>query len=92
MNGPQQLETIARKLFWWQSPEVSLANTPRFLAQVMTFGTWDEVKQAEVAFGVDAFRDALANAPAGVFDLRSWSYWHAVFGLPEADLPRRSLK
>jgi energy-converting hydrogenase Eha subunit A len=91
MNGPQQLETLARKVFWWQPPEVSLANTSRFLAQVMTLGTWDEVKQVEKAFGVDAYRDALVNAPAGVFDARSWAYWHVVFGLPEAALPRRSL-
>jgi len=83
---------IARELFWWQEPEVSLADPRRFLAQVMTLGTWEEVKLVEREFGADALRDALVNAPAGVFDGRSWVYWRGVFGLGEAELPLRSLK
>jgi len=91
MDNPQ-LKGIARQLFWWQAPEEALANPRRFLAQVMTLGTWDEVQQVKEAFGWDAFKDALMNAPAGVMDPRSWAYWHAFFGLPEAEMPRRSLK
>jgi hypothetical protein len=91
MANKEQLKRIARELFWWQTPEVSLANPCRFLAQVMALGTWQEVQLVRDAFGWDAFRDALRNAPAGVFDPRSWAYWHNFFGLPEAELPRRSL-
>jgi len=91
MANEEQLKRIAKELFWWQPPEVSLANPRRFLAQVMTLGTWPEVQLAREAFGGDAFKDALLNAPAGVFDPRSWSYWRTVFSLPEAGLPRRSL-
>jgi hypothetical protein len=86
-----QLDQIAKELFWWQTPEVSLANPRRFLGQVMTLGTWHEVQLVKEAFGWDAFKDALLNAQPGVFDGRSWAYWRAFFGLPEADLPRRSL-
>jgi hypothetical protein len=86
-----QLKGIARQLFWWQPPELALANPRRFLAQVMTLGTWDEVQQVKDILGWDAFKDALLNAPAGVMDVRSWAYWHAFFGLPEAEMPRRSL-
>jgi hypothetical protein len=85
------LTRVARELFWWQAPEVALANPRRFLAQVMTLGTWQEVQLVKEAFGWDAYKDALLNAPAGIFDGRSWAYWRAVFGLPEAELPRRSL-
>lgn len=87
----EQLKRIAKDLFWWQPPDVALASPRRFLAQVMTLGTWDEVQSVKNAFGWDAFRDALLNAPPGVFDGRSWAYWHAFFGLPEAEMPRRSL-
>ena len=32
----------------------------------------------------------LADTPPGVFDPRSWAYWHVVLGLdPERELPRR---
>ena len=85
------LKRVAKELFWWQAPEVALANPRRFLAQVMTLGTWQEVQLVKEAFGWDAYKDALLNVPAGVFDGRSWAYWRAVFGLPEAELPRRSL-
>jgi len=92
MGGAAELEQICRALFWWQDPSVSLANPRRFLAQVMTLGTWGEVQFVKEKFGWQAFKDALLNAPPGVFDARSWAYWHAFFGLPEAELPRRSLK
>jgi len=91
MIDSEQLKGIAKELFWWQSPEVSLANPRRFLAQVMTLGTWDEIQQVKAVLGWDAFKDALLNAPAGVMDARSWAYWHAFFGLPEAAMPCRSL-
>ncbi len=43
-------------------------------------------------WGVDALRAVLADAPPGVFDRRSWSYWHARFGIaPVPPLPRRRL-
>jgi len=91
MSDQAQLTRIAKELFWWQAPELSLANPRRFLAQVMTLGTLEEVRQVKDFFGWDALKDALLNAPAGAFDVRSWDYWRAFFGLPEADLPRRSL-
>jgi hypothetical protein len=91
MRSEEQLFKIAKSLFWWQPPKVALSNPRRFLAQAMTLGTWREVEELKKYFGIGAFRDALMNAPAGVFDCRSWAYWHAVFGLPEAEMPRRSL-
>jgi hypothetical protein len=91
MTETDELKRVARELFWWQTPEVSLADPRRFLAQVMTLGTWQEVQLVKHAFGWEAFQDALLHAPAGVFDPRSWAYWHVFFGLSEAEAPRRSL-
>jgi hypothetical protein len=91
MIDSEQLKGIAKELFWWQPPEISLSNPRRFLAQVMALGTWDEVQHVKDVFGWDAFKDALLNAPAGVMDARSWAYWHNFFGLREAEMPRRSL-
>jgi len=91
MIDREQLRQIARELYWWQPPEVSLANPCRFLAQVMTLGTSGEVQSVRQTFGAGALKDALLNAPPGVFDARSWAYWRKVFGLGQAELPRRSL-
>jgi hypothetical protein len=42
--------------------------------------------------GRDAFRKVLENPPPGVFDKRSWNYWHLVFGLTSVPpLPERKL-
>jgi hypothetical protein len=86
------LRKLAAELIWWQPPEVSLSQPVRFLAQVMTLGTWQEVGAVREAYGWDAFREALNDAPPGVFDRRSWSYWHAVFGLAEPPMPQRSFR
>ena len=87
----RELEKVARALVWWETPEQALGQPRRFLAQVMTLGTWEEVQSVKLALGCDAFRDALQHAPPGIFDGRSWAYWHAVFKLEEPALPVRSL-
>lgn len=86
------LRAIAQKLIWWQPPAVSLEQPRRFLAQIMALGNWEEVQVARRTFGDEAFRVVLRDAPPGVFDMRSWTYWHHVFGLlPVPMLPRRRL-
>jgi hypothetical protein len=92
MTSQAALERIAARVIWWQRPEVSLGNVPRFLMQVMTLGSWSEVQEAREAFGEEAMRNALVNAEPGVFDGKSWTYWHVVFGLSEPLLPGSSLK
>jgi hypothetical protein len=91
MANEEQLKRIAKEIFWWQSPEVSLANPRRFLAQVMTMGTWDHLQEVKQQFSWEKFRDALLNAEAGWFDQRSWALWHQAFGLAARPLPKRSL-
>jgi hypothetical protein len=86
------LETVAARLFWWKSPAEALADQNRFLAQVMTYGTIEDLAVARQHFPESAFREVLASPPAGVFDPRSWSYWHVRFGLePPPELPKRHL-
>lgn len=87
-----RLHDLAARLFWWKDPDEALADQRRFLAQAMTYGDWDAVQLILGAFGEVALRAVLADAPAGVFDRRSWSYWHARLGVePVPPLPRRRL-
>jgi hypothetical protein len=86
------LERVASRLFWWKSPEEALADPNRFLAQVMTYGTIEDLAVARRHFPESAFREVLASPPAGVFDPRSWSYCHVRFGIePPPELPKRHL-
>jgi len=83
---------IARRLIWWMPPEEALEYPVRFLAQVMTLGTWDDMRIVRSVVGEEAMRAVLRDAPPGVFDLRSWHYWRHVFGIdPVPPLPRRQL-
>lgn len=86
------LERVAKRLFWWKTPAEALEDPIRFLAQVITYGTIEDIAVVRQHFPESAFRDVLAHPPAGVFDPRSWSYWHVRFGLevPSA-LPERQL-
>lgn len=73
-DADPRLSAIAGRLVWWQSPDRTLADQRRFLAQVMTYGNWDDTAHVAEVLGEDAFIDTLAHAPPGVFDDRSWSY------------------
>jgi hypothetical protein len=95
-GGPGRAEetlcSIAERLLWWQPPAVSLKQPRRLIAQVMALGTWTDVRAVWRAVGDEGFQEVLRDAPPGVFDLRSWSYWHHVFHqLPVPPLPRRKL-
>ncbi len=86
----EQLKRFAAKLIWWQPPEVSLGQPRRLLGQVMARGDWPEVVAFKQALGWGAFRDALSNAEAGLFDVKSWTMWHHFFRLPVPELPKRA--
>lgn len=88
----KDLELVAKRLFWWKSPAEALADPIRFLAQVMTYGMVEDILAAQRHFSDDVFRKVLANPPAGVFDPRSWHYWHLVLGIsPVPPLPTRQI-
>ena len=87
-----ELERVARHLFWWKTPAEALADPHRFVAQVMVYGTVEDLTVARRHFPESAFREVLSDPPPGLFDPRSWAYWHVVFGLDAPpELPRRRL-
>jgi hypothetical protein len=81
------LQAVAKRLFWWQEPSDALADPVRFLAQVMVYGTPEDLGEAQLHFPASAFRKVLDDPPPGVSDPRSWAYWHAVFGLSAPPSP-----
>jgi hypothetical protein len=78
----EELRPVAERLFWWLPPGKALEDMPRFIAQVMTFGTWDDIQKTLKLVGEPAFRAVLENPPSGVFDEKSWHYWHVMFRIP----------
>ena len=86
---------LARKYIWWQSPEYTLRDRHRLIAQIMDIGTHSDVETVRTALGDDVFKHALQTARAGEFSARSWHYWHLILGLAThrtvPPLPERKL-
>ena len=90
--GPDsELQEVAQRCIWWAAPEEALTNTPRFLSHVMVYGLWQDAVIIRRRFSSAELRHALAQAPAGLFDLRSWHYWHRLLGQPVPPRPARRI-
>ena|SRR6185369_6791695 len=85
------LVPVAKRVFWWGNPEEWLDDVIRFSAQVMTYGDWDDIALAINILGDSVFQKVLQNAPPGVFDIKSWTFWHYHYGMPIPPLPVRKL-
>lgn len=87
-----ELRAVARRVMWHCTPEQALAQPYHFLAHVMTYASIADVLTVRKALPPEAFCRALEQAPPGIFDNRSWAYWHLMCGCRQAPpLPERSL-
>ncbi len=85
-----EVRRIATRVVWWKTPEQAVSRLDDFLSRVMTLGTIADVNTVEVTYGADRLRSALRAASPGIFDVRSWHYWHHRLGLgPAGPLPSR---
>ena len=92
MNHPADLCAVAQRVIWFESVEETLRQPKRFLAYLMTLGTVEEILTARKYFSPQDFDAALADPPAGIFDVRSWSYWNGVYNRrPVPPLPQRAV-
>jgi hypothetical protein len=74
------------RLFWWNN--TASPSPERAAAQVMVMGDWNDVAEARQLYGSDIFARVLHNPPRGLFDLKSWVFWHKKTGLiPVPPLP-----
>jgi len=83
---------VARRMVWFKPPEETLADAALFLSYAMTYGTVDDLRVVRAHYDDDQLRGALRSGVPGVFDARSWAYWHARLGVePVPDVPVRRL-
>lgn len=83
---------LAKKYVWWQGPERTLAEPTDLFAQIMTLGTVDDVGWMLTCASRDDLRAVLRTPPIGIFNGRSWTYWHRCLDqTPIPPLPTRTL-
>jgi hypothetical protein len=87
----EQFRDLAARVIWFQPPDVALRDLPRFMAYAFRYATHDDMQLLRTKLTDDDLRSALASAPPGIIDPRSWSYWHAMLGIfPAPSLPERN--
>ncbi len=87
-----ELEALARRAVWFKEPAAALGDARHFIAHVLTYGTHEDCEMLRGYVSDDEFRDAVWNAPPGIFDARSWAYWNLKTGrYPPPPLPTRVL-
>jgi hypothetical protein len=86
---PLTLE-VARRIIWFEPPELALSDPIRFMAYAMTYARHEDMQEIRRYLSDDDIRAALDHAPAGIIDPRSWAYWNAKMGrYPAPPLPVR---
>ena len=84
------LLAVARRVVWFKEPTEALADPVHFLAHLMTHGTIEDFMALRGEVGEETFCQVLDQAPAGIFDPRSWAYWNLKCGRqPAPPLPTR---
>jgi hypothetical protein len=87
---PELLE-VARRAVWFKPPEEALKLPLHFIAHVLTYGTYEDVTVMRRYLSEEEFREAVEQAPPGIFDARSWAYWNIKIGrYPTPDMPKRT--
>ena len=87
-----ELTKVASRVIWFESPEKALSDPVRFLTYAMTYGTHEDMKVVRQHVSDEELLEALAQAPPGIFDARSWAYWNVMLGrYPTPPLPERQI-
>jgi hypothetical protein len=85
-----ELLAVAPRVIWFEPPEQALADPIRFLAYLLTYGTIADIAVVRRYLHPSDLREAIENAPPGIFDERSWAYWNVMIDrYPVPPLPRR---
>lgn len=86
-----EIRRIASRVVWWEPPEVVVTREDDFICRAMALGSWEDVNSIDRLYGTRRLRAALGHASPGIFDARSWHYWHHRLGLgPAGPLPTRA--
>ena len=86
---PEMLR-VARRVVWFKAPEIALARPIELMAYAMRYATEKDMALLLEHVGQRGLVEAIDNAPPGIIDARSWSYWNAMIGrYPTPPMPQR---
>jgi hypothetical protein len=74
------LRDFASRYIWWR--DENPPSEDRVIAQVMSIGTWDDIRRLEVAYSRDELRGVMLRAQPGWISERSWELWRLSMNVP----------
>ena len=90
LPNTESFKTLARKIIWFEPPEVALQSPIRFVTYAMTYGGHAEMKIIRQYYSDQELQEVLEKMPPGIIDNRSWAYWNLILGrYPTPALPTR---
>jgi hypothetical protein len=88
----REFEALARRIIWFEAPEQSLADIPRFLAYALRYAQPLDMAAIRAVVGDEYILKTLDHLPPGIVDPRSWAYWNSKLGRwPAPPAPQRRL-
>lgn len=76
----EAMRKTAQRCIWFEAPEIAVQNPARLAAYVLTHGMPEDTKILREQLSNDDLKQALDEAPPGIYDARSWAYWNLVAG------------
>ncbi len=87
LTNDKRAAAMARKYVWWQPPDVTLKDRRLLLAQIMNLGTVADVRWLLSRVTTSELRRVLRDPPTGIFNGRSWNFWHLRLDMTPTSLP-----
>ncbi len=92
MTYSEELLAVAKRIFWFGTPEEALEFPLRFLTYAMTYASDEDIEILSKYFSDDDFRAALDDPAPAIFDQGSWAKWNQRYGrTPVPLLPKRRI-
>ena len=86
------LLAVAKRIFWFGTPEEALEFPLRFLTYAMTYASEEDIEILRKYFSDADFKAALDDPAPGIFDRNSWTKWNERYGrTPVPALPGRRI-
>src|SRR6266849_3306388 len=92
MTFSDELLAVAKRIFWFGTPEEALEFPKRFLTYAMTYASDKDIEILRKYFSDDDFRATLDDPVPWIFNQSSWAKWNERYHRPPVPpLPRRKI-
>lgn len=75
------IERMAQRYLWWKAVAAEGHSTDRMVAQIMRFGSYDDIRRLEALLEPEDLAAVMMGSAPGWFDDRSWDFWRGRLSL-----------